>query len=129
MATLLSQEGHALHVLLVRLLLALDLRRSQHVRVMWGTMATLVHLKGLAFSVLPTRLLLTLGLRRSQHVRVMWDTTAKLVRTEGLAVSAQQAGIRVQRLRMAWRPLCVLRAMSGTQHIREIPRMHLLLQV
>ena len=91
MATLVHQEGAVASVLLIRLLLALGLRRSPHVRVMPGTTVTLhqahaVHarLAGTrvslrtvltrilcAMRVQRTRLQLALGLRRSRHVRVM----------------------------------------------------------
>ena len=88
----------AMNVLQIRLLLALGLRRSQHVRVMRGTTVTLhqghalharlagTRVKRLrmvprlqcAMRVQRTRLQLALGLRRSRHVRVMRGTTVTL---------------------------------------------------
>ena len=88
MATLVHQEGAVASVLLIRLLLALGLRRSPHVCVMRGTTVTLhqahaVHARLVdtrllavtevsrmmsALLVQRTRLLLALGLRRSLTV-------------------------------------------------------------
>ena len=52
MATLVRQEGHALHVLLTRLLLALGLRHSLHVRVVQGTVVTLLRQEAVVLLVL-----------------------------------------------------------------------------
>ena len=52
MATLVRQKGHAPHVLLTRLLLALGLRHSLHVCAVQGTMATLVRQEGHALHVI-----------------------------------------------------------------------------
>ena len=98
MATLVHQEGAVASVLLIRLLLALGLRRSPHVRVMRGTTATLhqahavrarqasTRVQSLRMATRPlcamrvhrTRLLLAMVRRRSQHVSVARDTTATL---------------------------------------------------
>ena len=87
----LAQEGAVLRARIIPLLLALGLRRSQHVRVMRGTMVTLhqahaqsARLAGTrvrrlrmvtriqcAMRVQRTRLLLALGLRRSLIVRAV----------------------------------------------------------
>ena len=125
----------AMRVLRTRLLLALDLRHSQHVRVMRATTATLrqahavrarlagTRVKRLRMATRPlcamrvqrTRLLLALDLRRSQHVRVMRDTTAML--HQGHAVRARLAGTRVRRLRMVTRIQCAMRVQLSLIHI------------
>ena len=55
-ATLVRQEGHALNVLLTRLLLALGLRHSLHVRAVQATLAMLVRQEGLVLLVLQARI-------------------------------------------------------------------------
>ena len=127
MATLVHQEGAVASVLLIRLLLALGLRRSPHVRVMPGTTVTLhqahaaharladtrllavteVSRMMSALRVQRTRLPMPLGLQRSPHVHVMPGTTVTLHQAH--AVRARLAGTRVRHLRTVTRRLCAMR--------------------
>ena len=55
MAALLVEQGLALHVLVTRLLLALGLRHSLHVRAVQATVVTLVSQKALVLLVVQAR--------------------------------------------------------------------------
>ena len=80
----------AIRVRITRLLLALGLRRSQHVCAIKGTMA---RQEGHALHVLITRLLLAPGLQQCLHVRAMRGTVVTLVQ-EGLVLLVLKPRIR-----------------------------------
>ena len=105
MATLVRQEGHALHVIQTALIAEAPLRVTAKLGILLLTVvlfALLVlqaRIRQLlatenALHVLITRLLLVLGQRHSPNVRAVQGSMATLVRQEGLVLLVLQARIR-----------------------------------